>query len=161
MPTIATLQDSGAIARIDVELGPREQPRRLLYGVPGFINWLDDLVRGDDRSPLGLEVSPSQQLDSLFHAFVSGEPLVFSRQFRFIKAEAEAVWELKTADLRIFGWFLKRDCFLAVYGDWTDRVKDHGLYRGYRLEIRRLRRELGAEEMLCVKGLEPDDVLSS
>ena len=161
MLTIAALEDRGAIRRIDVELSPRAQPCRLLYGVPGFIAWLQERTRTNERSPMGLELSPSQQLDNLFHDFVSGEPLAFSRQFRFIRAEEDAIWELKTPDLRVFGWFLKRDCFLAVFGDWADRVKDHGLYRGYRLEIRRLRRELGANEMLCVKGLDPDDVLSS
>jgi hypothetical protein len=161
MPTIATLVDSGAIKRIDVELHPREQPQRLLYGTPGFIVWLEERVTKNEKSPLFLEISPLQQLDNLFYEFVSGRPLVFSRQFRFVRAESNAVWEMKTPDLRVFGWFMKRDCFVAVFGDWTNHVKDFALYRGYRLEVRRLRRELGVEDDLCVKGLEPDDVLSS
>jgi hypothetical protein len=70
------------------------------------------------------------------------------RQFRSIRAEMNAVGELKTPDVRIFGWFLKRDCFVAVFGNWTDVVKDHDLYRGYRIAIRRPRRELGIERSL-------------
>ena len=147
--------------RIDVPLGPREMPRRLLYGSPGFVSWVEKRLTAEEKSPLSLEVSPSQQIDNLFYEFVSGRRLAFSRQFRFVRAEEHAVWELKTPDLRVFGWFLKKDCFVAVFGDWADRVKDHGLYRGYRLEIRRFRRELGVDESLCVRGLEPDDVLSS
>ena len=70
------------------------------------------------------------------------------------------MWELKTPDIRVFGWFLKKDCFVAVFGDWADRVKEHDLYRGYRIAIRRLRRELNVDDTLCVQGVSPSDVLS-
>ncbi len=145
------------IGSIEVPLGPMEQPERLLYGFPGFIEWLDDRLRADEPSPLGADLSPAQQLDNLFYQFVSGRPLVFTRQFRYIKAEKEAVWEFKTPDLRVFGWFPKKDCFICVFGNFADVIKDHDLYRGYRLEIRRLRREMGIES---VTSLDPEDVLS-
>lgn len=74
------------------------------------------------------------------------------RDFRVLRHEARPARELKTPDLRVFGWLAKRDCFIAAFGDWADKVKDHGLYRGYRLEIRRLRRQWGAELDLCVEG---------
>ncbi|MEI9915764.1 MAG: hypothetical protein WDN29_08090 [Methylovirgula sp.] len=98
-----------------------EQPERLLYGFPGFIEWLDDRLRADEPSPLGADLSPVQQLDNLFYQFVSGRPLVFTRQFRYIKAEKEAVWEFKTPDLRVFGWFPKKDCFICVFGNFRGR----------------------------------------
>jgi hypothetical protein len=91
---------------------------------------------------------------------LSGEQLIFTRQFRVVRAEENAVWELKTPDVRIFGWFMAKDCFAAVFGNWADTIKDHDLYRGYRIAIRRLRRELEIDETLCVKGVAPDDVLS-
>lgn len=160
MSTFDSLIGDGEIRRIEVELGPKELPRRLLFGTPGFIEWLEKRLEGNEPSPLGADISPAEQLDYLFYAFISGQPLVHSRQFRTIRAERNAVWELKTLDLRVFGWFLKRDCFVAVFGDWADHVKSHDLYRGYRLQIRRLRRELGVGDALCVEGLDPDDVLS-
>jgi hypothetical protein len=160
MPTIADLVDSGAIVKIDVELAPRDQPLRLLYGTPQFIEWLQGLLRGDEPSQRLGQTSPAEQIDDLFHSFLSGEPLIFTRQFRVVRAEENAVWELKTPDIRIFGWFMARDCFVAVFGNWADTIKDHDLYRGYRIAIRRLRRELGVDANLCVRGVEPDDVLS-
>jgi hypothetical protein len=160
MPTITDLVDSGAIVKIDVELAPRDQPLRLLYGTPQFIEWLQGLLRGDEPSQRLGQTSPAEQVDDLFHSFLSGEPLIFTRQFRVVRAEENAVWELKTPDIRIFGWFMARDCFVAVFGNWADTVKDHDLYRGYRIAIRRLRRELGIDATLCVRGVEPDDVLS-
>ena len=102
----------------------------------------------------------SAQIDDLFNTFLSGQPLVYMKQFRSIRAEKNAVWELKTPDVRIFGWFLRKDCFVAVFGNWADVIKDHDLYRGYRLETRRLRREMGMGEGDCVQSLDPNDVIT-
>jgi len=160
MPTIADLVDSGAIVKIDVDLAPRDQPLRLLYGTPQFIAWLRDVLDGAQPSRQLGHTSIAEQIDDLFYSFLSGEQLIFTKQFRVVRAEENAVWELKTPDIRIFGWFMAKDCFVAVFGNWADTIKDHDLYRGYRIAIRRLRRELGIDATLCVKGVAPDDVLS-
>jgi hypothetical protein len=160
MPTIADLVDSGSIVRIEVELAPRDQPLRLLYGTPQFIEWLKEILDGSWPVRLLGSTTPAEQIDDLFHSFLSGQPLIFTRQFRVIRIEDNAVWELKTPDIRIFGWFAAKNCFVAVFGNWADTIKEHDLYRGYRIAIRRLRRELNIDETLCVKGVDPDDVLS-
>lgn len=158
--TFDTLLAEGAIVKVEIVLGANELPKRLLFGTPGFVGWLGERLAKAEGSPAGAELTPLEQLDFLFYAFVSGKPLIHSRQFRAIRSERNAVWELKTVDFRIFGWFIQRDCFVAVFGDWADYVKDHDLYRGYRLEIRRLRRELGIGEDLCMQGVDPEDVIS-
>jgi hypothetical protein len=160
MPTISDLVDRGALLKIDVELGSHEQPVRLLYGTPDFVLWLQRVIEGASPPRPLAHMSAAEQIDELFYSFLSGAPLVFNRQFRTIRIEHSAVWELKTPDVRIFGWFLAKDCFAAAFGNWADTIKDHDLYRGYRIAIRRLRRELGIDDSLCVKGDAPDDVLS-
>ena len=160
MSTIEDLVASGAISRIEVEMTGREQAQRLLYGTPGFIEWLRKVINGEEPDSSAGQATVAEQIDQLFHAYLSGAPLIHMRQFRYIRAEENAVWELKTPDARIFGWFMKRDCFVCVFGDWADKVKDHDLYRGYRIAIRRLRRELGVDHTLCVQGVNPGDVLS-
>jgi hypothetical protein len=160
MPTIADLLSCGAIVKIEVDLAARDQPLRLLYGTPQFIAWLRDVLDGlEPPCRLG-DASIAEQIDDLFYSFLSGEQLIFTKQFRVVRAEDNAVWELKTPDVRIFGWFMAKDCFVAAFGNWADTIKDHDLYRGYRIAIRRLRRELGIDATLCVKGVAPDDVLS-
>jgi hypothetical protein len=160
MTAIRSLVEKGDLLRIEVELAPHEQPRRLLYGTPNFVHWLEARMGSSEPSPGIADLTPAEQLDALFHAYLSGEVLDHTRQFRIIRAEANAVWELKTPDLRIFGWFAMKDCFVAVFGAWADRVKDFDLYRGYRLEVRRIRRELGVGGSLCVQGVVCDDVIS-
>jgi hypothetical protein len=158
--TFSNLIERGLLVRIEVPLEPREQETRLLYGTSPFIAWLDERLRLAEPSPLLADVTPREQLDNLFYMFVSGRSLAYSRQFRYIKAEKHAVWELKTPDFRIFGWFPLKDCFIATFGDWADKIKDHDLYRGYRIATRRIRREMGAELESCVDSLDPADVLS-
>jgi hypothetical protein len=160
MPTIPDLVHNGAIVKIDVELAPHDQPLRLLYGTPQFVAWLREVLDGARPDQVLGHSSIAEQIDDLFYSFLSGEQLIFTRQFRAVRAEENAVWELKTPDVRIFGWFMAKDCFVAVFGNWADTIKDHDLYRGYRIAIRRLRRELGIDATLCVKGVAPDDVLS-
>jgi hypothetical protein len=159
MSTIEQLIEANAISRIDVEMG-QEQPVRLLYGTPEFLHWLNDILSGAQPKNRTGQATPAEQIDQLFYSFLNGSPLIHLRQFKFIRAEKNAVWELKTPDTRIFGWFLKKDCFVCVFGNWTDDVKDHDLYRGYRIAIRRLRRQLGVDDSLCVQGVDPGDVLS-
>ena len=160
MSTIELLIETNAISKIEVQLGARDQPMRLLYGTPEFIDWLNVLLGGaEPENRLG-ETTPAEQIDDLFYSYIKGMPLDYVRQFRVIRAEKNAVWELKTADMRIFGWFMMKDCFVGVFGNWANHVKDHDLYRGYRIAIRRLRRRLGVEDSLCVKGILPSDVLS-
>jgi len=109
MPTIEELVEANAISRIEVAMELRDQPMRLLYGTPGFVTWLNEILGGaEPKSRLG-EATPAEQIDQLFHRFLSGSPLIHLRQFRFVRAEKNAVWELKTPDTRIFGWFLKKD----------------------------------------------------
>ena len=160
MPTIEHLVSSGAISRIEVALVGREQAQRLLYGTPDFIAWLQTLADGAEPEKRVGQATAAEQIDQLFYLFLSGARLNNIRQFRYIRAEKNAVWELKTPDTRIFGWFMQRDCFVCVFGNWADKVKDHDLYRGYRIAIRRLRRELGIDNTLCVQGVDPGDVLS-
>ncbi|MCJ2078751.1 hypothetical protein MKK68_24435 [Methylobacterium sp. E-016] len=160
MDTLENLLADPGIVRLEAVLGPRELPNRRLFGTQDFVRWLDGQVRQQEPSPSGAETTPLEQIDDLFHRYSTGGFLAHRREFRCVKVEKNPVWELKTVDVRIFGWFPARDCFVCVFGDFADRVKDHDLYRGYRLEIRRMRREMGIKEDLCGMGGAPSDVIS-
>src|SRR6201992_2074851 len=113
MTTIEELVEANAISRIQVEMHSRDQELRLLYGTPDFIAWLGRLAKGAEPERRLGEATAAEQIDDLFNTFLSGRPLVHMKQFRSIRSEKNAVWELKTAGIRVFGWVLKKDCFVA------------------------------------------------
>jgi hypothetical protein len=160
MATITSLSQSGVLTLIDAGLDADQQPWRLLYGTEDFIRWLDTQLVTLTSSLIGNMISPIEQVDALFADFVSGEPLVISRQFRQLRPSDQAVWELKTDDIRIFGWFPLKDCFIAVYGAPADNVKDAGLYGTFRNLVAKRRDQLDLD---CgyIMGGNINDVISN
>lgn len=160
MDTLSDLLADPAILRLEVALGPRDLPVRRLYGTEGFVHWLEERKLMMEPSRLGLEFSVNEQIDNIFYRFISGARLRYRWDFRCLKVEKNPVWEFKTPDIRIFGWFPEKDCFIAVCGGWADHIKDYDLYRGYRIQIRRLRRDMNLAVHLCGRGTTTDDVIS-
>lgn len=145
---------------LKIELGFREQAWRILYTSPELREFLTEIVRGDPPTRWEADLTPKEQLFDLFRTFIVGEKLRSDEQFHVMRPDEHAVWELKTPDLRIFGWFLAQDQFAGIYGNWAEDVKAHGLYPGYRDEIVRRRRDCGAENSNCVWEIDYDAVVS-
>ena len=109
-----------------------------------------------------IEQPPVEQLDDLMEVFCSGSPLTYGWQFKCLTHVAEGVWELKTADVRLFGWFHKKDCFIAAVADTADRIKTHKLYEGYgRIEVINFRKALDLDDPKFIPGDNPHDVVSN
>jgi hypothetical protein len=165
MATLPTLVDSGIITSIEVELDGSVLAWRELYGFPAvgqpnfFVPWLRDTLPGM-RSQVGAQDTPEEQVYGLLELFVSGEPMIFGEMFKPLHPNKEGVWEFRTLDVRIFGWFYKRDRFLAVFGDDATRIHAHGLHTGYVNEVIRLRKALALDPPKFIPGVDPNVVLS-
>jgi hypothetical protein len=165
MATIIVLEGAGVLHKLDPALEPDEQELRLLHTSDRLMGWLQGVLPAL-ASQWDIESSPLEQLDAFVAIYTSGLPLVFERQFkafhrRPIQAAGDGVWYLKTADLRVFGWFWQKDCFIGVVADTAERVKTHGLYEGYRGEVVRFRDALDLDEPKFIPGENPDDVVSN
>jgi len=160
MSTIVQLAADEALIKLDPGLGWREQEQRLIHAFPKVIGWLDEVLPGA-ASQWNIELSPAEQLDELLGCFCRGENLLYERQVRPLRHLGEGVWEIKTADLRLFGWFHARDCFICTAIDLAMRVKEINLYRGYAQEAVRMREALDLDEPKYIEGDDPHDVLSS
>lgn len=161
MATIATLQQLvtvGALERVEVDLERHQFPERQLYALPPFLKWLDETLP-EMNSTLNDDFQPIEQVEARLVQFVSGHPLGHTTDLRDLRPLEAGIWELKTPDTRIFGWFPLKDHFIAAYGDDASRVKDHNLYGGYRDSVVRLRDELQLDEPKFVTG-RIDDVIS-
>ena len=161
MATIAELVADGKLIRFDPQLDDGDQELRLLYMLPKFNNWLTVELPGLG-STWNIEESPAEQLDALLADYASGLALQFGTQFKWLRPVEKGIWELKTADIRVFGWFPKRDVFIAASADTAERLKTMtGLYRGYIDEAVRFRENLPLDEPKFIPGDDPHAVLSN
>lgn len=160
MATIEELLARESLHKLDAELSWREQEERVILLFPQAVKWLLESLPNAESS-WNLEVQPDQQLDALARAFCAGRELVFEKQVKPLRHIRHGIWELKTADLRLFGWFHRRDWFICTAVNTAANVKQSGLYDGYRDEAVRLRDELDLDCPKFIPGVDPDGVLSA
>lgn len=160
MATLAELDLAGDLWKVDLELAPDEQELRLVYASPRLKTWLTETLP-QLGSTWAIEITPQEQVDALLVDFCLGEEIVYERMFRNIRPVGDGVWELKTADIRIFGWFCCKDVFVGHCADTAERIKEYNLYYGYRGEVVRFRDELGLDSPKFVPGEDPNAVVSN
>lgn len=123
MATIATLADAGALVRIEVDLDETRQTWRCLYGTPEFVAWLENTLPRLETGIMGAELTPNEQVYSLFADFIEGQHFEEDRRFRRLNRTPDlSIWELKTIDVRIFGWFVAMDKFICAFGGHKDEI---------------------------------------
>jgi hypothetical protein len=164
MATLAGLcGDDGPLFKLDPVLDSYDadaQEERLIYASKKFRDWIVKVLPGLG-STWNVEELPDQQVDALFEDFTSGIVLTYSHQFKCLNPVGDGVWELKTADVRIFGWFYAMDCFIAIVADTKQHILDHGLYAGYRGEVVHYRNQLALDEPKFIDGDDPNVVVSN
>jgi len=96
--------------------------------------------------------SPIEQIDDLFHDFVSGADLAYYERSHSMMPTDRGIWELKTPDARLFGWFPQKGTFIVAEADTAFRCKEHDLYAGYRDSAVRRRDSLDLDEPKFVTG---------
>jgi hypothetical protein len=149
-----------ALIKLDPALEAREQEWRTIYILPR----VEPRIRTDLpawQSHWEIEQSPVQQMDSLLEIFCSGETLTFEHRFRPLVHRADGIWELNTPDLRFFGWFPHKDCFIGGAFDTAFNVKNANLYRGYANEVTYHRGLLNLDEPKFIPGDDPKNVVTN
>lgn len=160
MATLLDLRSRGELKKVDPDLGPREQEWRHIFALPRVEAWIADRLPGLE-SAWQIEERPIEQLDSLVYQFCSDEPLAYGHRFKPLTHLGDGVWELKTADLRLFGWFFRKDCYVCSDIDLKRHVVDHGLVPGYVRQAVRFRECLELDEPKFIAGDDPNDVVSN
>ncbi len=123
----------------------------MLFALPRVIRWLRKelpCLQTDgfhDGAP-----SPKEQAFQIFWAFIVGRPLHHMaglpnglKSANRLKPPQDGVWELRTFDLRFFGWFPRKGTFIISCVETKQRCIEHRLYAGYRTQAIRDREELG------------------
>lgn len=159
MATILDLIGTEALFKLDPGLDNQDQDYRCVYTSPRLKTWVERELLGLE-STWKLELSPAEQMAELVEHFCSGGPLTYGWQFKPLTHIRDGVWELKTADTRMFGWFFRRDCFIGAVANLTDHIKRHNLYGGHAGEVVRFRDALDLDEPKFIPGDNPHDVVS-
>lgn len=151
MPTAQELHQAGLLEKIDVDLDPGEQPLRLMYALPRAITWMEkELPKLTTDGFVPGASSPQEQADTLFYEFIVGKSLA-SFPPKCLNPEANGVWELRTADLRFFGWFWRKCVYILSAVDTKAKCKT-GLYVGYRGQAEHDRTVLNLDPPKFING---------
>jgi len=103
------------LERITVPLGPNDgMPTREIFGVPCVLDWIKNTLP-ELPTEAGAALTPQEELDDLLFNFISSKGrLIYDKMFKDLIPMRDEVWELKTYQLRIFGWMYRKDQFIAV-----------------------------------------------
>lgn len=159
MATEQQLDALGIIVLIEVELDPDEQPQRLIYALPSVIEWMENELPGlETDGYIEGALRPKEQAAVLFYDVISGkDPLTMAP--RCMMPNKHGVWELRTHDLRIFGFFSRKGVFIATSADTKARCKVTGTYGKHRRDAVQARETLDLDPPKFVPGSTLADVL--
>jgi hypothetical protein len=160
MATVIDLDRRGDLFKLDaLERGEREF--RELYASPLLHGWINDVLPAMVSS-WSIQLSPLEQFVALAEIFCSGERLVYGNQFKPLTHIVDGIWELKTEDIRVFGWFPKNNCFVGAVADDATRIKTHRLYHGYvNVTTKRFLETLDLDEPKYIAGDDPHAIVSN
>ena len=159
MPTILELAADGRLEKVDPTLDDDELEQRAIYLLEGGSARVTTLF-ATMVSQWKTEVTPAEQLDELVYNFTTGGELDFPRQFRDLTHHREGVWELKAPDLRLFGFFARKDCFICTDVADANVVKQLG-YSGYIEQGAFRRGQLDLDPPKFIPSKRPQDVVSN
>ncbi len=120
---MATLSTLPTVTRILVPLGRGEFDEREFHALPSFMLFIQQILPAAAPGVIAARETPRQQMDTLLRKWNAGKPMSQGRAFDIMRPPTDSVWEMKTVDLRIFGWMHKPKCFVAVFGGLADDYK--------------------------------------
>lgn len=152
MATLAELVVRHELVRLGGGLLSNEQAQGRLFAFPHVIEWFEAVLPDLDAELSGGRQTPLEQVDDLLHDFVVGTNLDYYERSHSMRPEDPGIWELKTPDVRFFGWFQSRLTFVIAEVDTAFRCKKHDLYAGYRNSAVRRREALDLNEPKFMTG---------
>ena len=162
MATIANLSgDGGPLIRLDAGLTPPNQEVRAIYMSARVKRWIEEELPALEPKWV-TELSPAEQLFIRVQDFCSGEAIAIGFHLKALRCHGNGIWEIKTDDIRLFGWFPHKDCFVAVHADQKSRLLHFtSMVQSYINDTVKFRSELSLDEPNFVTGEDPYDVVSN
>ncbi|MHA3791595.1 hypothetical protein [Sphingomonas sp. YL-JM2C] len=160
MATINELETANQLHKFDAELSWRDMEDRHIYVLPHVVGaMVNDLP---SWAPLWLsEIKPHEQVYALLYDYCRGAPLKHQTQFHCLRNINQGVWELKTVDVRMFGFFYRKDIFICTDIDQKGNIAAQRSYSRYVAQAVAHRNALNLNPPSHVPGDDPNDVVSN
>ena len=100
-----------------------------------------------------------EQVEQIPHEFIIGRPLAYDLQRKKLDPVIQHVRELKTPDVRLFGWFARKKHFVLVCGEMKRNLRQKRLYDPYINKVVVFRQNLDLDEPRAVMGVTAESVL--
>jgi hypothetical protein len=130
-----------------------------IYAYPDFVHWLRDDLPKLEIGRLQATETPQEQIDYMMYRWIAGKRIIYNRMFKDLMPIQDEVWEMKTADIRVFGWMYRPCIFIAVFGDYADLYKGRSAtasYEGAKRRVVRERDRLDLDEPKFTSGVFDD-----
>ena len=134
---LKALEIQGILERVELPIRVCPAPSRYLFLTSRAYTYINEVLPTLSQTQMS-EATPLEQVYSLFKRFVCGSELKYGdgNDIRDIQPSDLGVWELRTEDMRLFGWFPRYDVFICDAVDDASRIKEFNLYAGYRVLVR-------------------------
>ncbi len=128
--------------------------------MPAVTTWLAETLPNVTQYHAD-DISPRAQVFALLKMFLSGEAMEEGDQFRLMQPVEDDVYELKSSDIRIFGWFYRPAVFVATSVDSMERVHTiAGLSSGHRNSVKHVRQNIELDPPAYIEGASVSHVFS-
>ena len=158
MSTLTQLADRGKLKKYEPEMERDEFPDRHVYFSLEAHAWMEATLVSAPRDRRR-DLLPYEQVDLLLYDFVIGRPLAYDQQRKKLDPLGQHVWELKTEDVRLIGWFPRRKSFVVVCGQMKRDLLKAKLYAPCIRHTVWFRENLDLDEPKSVTGVRHDDIL--
>ncbi len=159
MATLPTLALRGELVKVVYPLGPHDGLAiRQFYATPEVRDWINNTLPALPTEN-GATRTPKEEFDDLLFQFISslGRPR-YNRggrvRFRDMVPSEDECWELITYQLRICGWFYRKDQFVMVHADTAVNIKrTNDGYRNAKKKVIATRDRLDLDDPRFVGGV--------
>jgi hypothetical protein len=158
MSTLEKLVVLGTLVEHHPTLETWEPIERHVYFAPKFDHWAGTSLRALKRDR-GRDLDPREQVEQTLYEYVIGLPMHYDLDYKRLDPQIKHVWELKTEDVRLFGWFARRKHIIIVKGEMKYNLKSRRDYAPHIAETDEFRAGLELDEPKSVMELAYDKIL--